>query len=154
MVAACRGAVAVRACGQLVASSFHPDGRGRCSITSLTSCLCRGSWIYLSFGLSDSLPWCVEVCDREMERGASWTGRVRADCLSVMNINGLLVSLCSSGLPFWKQAWEANVGWLGSPSSLAHTVLVSVTVWSCFTVHECPVNQARYTVLSCNRAEW
>lgn len=47
-----------------------------------------------------SLPWRVEVCDREMERDGDWTGRVRADCLSVMNINGLQVSLSSSGLPF------------------------------------------------------
>lgn len=76
---------------------------GRCGITSLSSCLYRGSWIYLSVGLSDSPPWRVEVCDREMERDGGWTGRGRADCLSVMNINGLQVSLSSSCAPLWKQ---------------------------------------------------
>lgn len=67
--------------GQVAASSSHADGGGRCGITSLSSCLYRGSWIYLSVGLSDSPPWRVEVCDREMEKDGGWTGRVRADCL-------------------------------------------------------------------------
>lgn len=97
--------------GQLAAPGSHADGGGRCGITSLSSCLYRGSWIYLSVGLSDSPPWRVEVCDREMERDGGWTGRVRADCLSVMNINGLQVSLPSSGSPLWKQAWSEDVGW-------------------------------------------
>lgn len=96
--------------GQLAASSSHPDGGGRCAITSLSSCLYRGSWIYLSVGLSDSPPRRAEVCDREMEGDGGWTGRVRADCLSVMNINGLQVSLSSSGSALWKQAWDQRCG--------------------------------------------
>lgn len=96
--------------GQLAASTSPPNGGGRCTITSLTSCLYRGSWIYLSVGLSDSPPRRAGVCDREMERDGGWTGRVRADCLSVMNINGLQVSLSSSGSPLWKQAWDLRYG--------------------------------------------
>lgn len=38
-------------------------------------------------------------CETERERDAGWTGRVRADCLSVMNINGLQVTVFSSSLP-------------------------------------------------------
>lgn len=102
--------------GQRAASSSsHADRGGRCGITSLSSCLYRGSWICLSVGLSDSPPWRAEVCDREMERDGGWTGRVRADCLSVMNINGLRVSLSSSGSP----SLETGVG-RGCGMEVAH----------------------------------
>lgn len=80
--------------------SPRPGGRGGYCIISLGSCLCGGSWICL-------LVWQtlrrVEECDREMERDGGWTGRVRADRHSVMNINGL----SSSGFTF--QAWENDV---------------------------------------------
>lgn len=118
VVSVCSAAVAVwSVCGQLAASASRTDGGGRCSITSLSSCLYRGSWIYLSVGLSDSPPRRVEVCDREMERDGGWTGRVRADCLSVMNINGLRVSLSSSGSPALKTDTGWGCGEGGGPSS-------------------------------------
>lgn len=117
--------------GQLAASSSHADRGGRCGITSLSSCLYRGSWICLSVGLSDSPPWRVEVCDREMERDGGRTGRVRADCLSVMNINGLQVSLSSSGSPLWKQTWDEDVAWTW-PILLP---FLSTYLHTCFIVH-------------------
>lgn len=113
----CDGAVRIRTAG-LAASTSHADGGdGRCGFTSLSSCLYGGSGIYLSVSLSDSPPWRVEVCDREMERDGGWTGRVRAHCL------------CNEykwapGLTLWKQARGGEcVGWRRRLllSSLSHT---------------------------------
>lgn len=55
--------------------------------------LYRGSWIFASVGLSDaSSTHRVELCDTEMEKDGGRSGGVKADCLSVMNINGLRAS--------------------------------------------------------------
>ena len=51
------------------------------------------------------------------QRDGGWTGRVRADCLSVMNINGLQVCLSSSGSPSLKAGMGPKMQDGGCPSS-------------------------------------
>lgn len=114
VAAVCGGTVTVwPVSGQLAAPSSHADGGGRYAASLRLAPVYGGSWISLAVGLSDCPPWCVEVCDKEMEKDGGWTGRVKADCLSVMNINGLQIPLLSYGSPLWDG---------GSPSSLPLTL--------------------------------
>lgn len=92
---------------------------------------------------TESGSWFVEVCDREMERDGGWTGRARADRYSVMNINGLQVSLSSSGLPFWKQAVWERIG----PASFA-----LFSTWS-HCIVQSTHGSSLFFLLSANHAE-